>query len=684
MSNIKNDRKEQVMIARNNFFNYDIIDTNAVAPEIYESWKRSLDYNLNPSKQNMVCLSKADLEKRKMDNHDLLEIAIPYMNILYDIVKGSKFVIMLADQDGYILKVVGDEIILKCIQSKKNPVIEGVCRHESVFGTGGIGTPIAIRKPIQLTSSEMFYTSENEFTGTGAPLINEDGDVIGAICMSGQGNDVHPHTLGMVTAASHAIARQLSLKQMYNKLLVTQNQMHTILSTVNRGVFLLGKNFEIIDTNHAATKILGFNRNEILKKDIADFITNFDLKDAKDADEIELIINGKFKAINCFVTIRLVNPIDTNNSSSLLITFNKASNVQKLVNRYIGLNAAFHFEDIIGEAHSLIKVKKFAEIVAGNWANVLLLGESGTGKELFAQAIHNESQFADGPFVAVNCGAIPKTLIESELFGYEAGAFTGAKREGSAGKFELANHGTIFLDEIGEMPYEAQVHLLRILEAREVTRIGGNKSIPLDIRIIAATNINLEKAVQENTFRSDLYYRLKVIAINIPPLRDRGEDILLLTDYFINKYGNINKKNIKGVMPSVADLFMKYTWPGNIRELENTVERSCLLTQDEYIKMDVIPPSITRIEKVNPNNCDIVESIPIDNSDTDIIDDNDKDNYLSSINDAEKKVIVQYLKRFNGNIKKTAEVLEMNRRTLYRKINKHSINIQSLRQTQQL
>lgn len=658
----------QARKARLDFFKQGIEDTAILRPEIYASWKRSLAYGLDPDQQKIVKLTLAELQARNAANADLLEIAIPYMNILHDTVKGSEFVITLSDSDGFILKNVGDEAVLDSIQTKDNPLVEGVCCHESVFGTGGVGTPLALRRPIQLASVEHFYESPKEFTGTGAPLIDEAGNLLGVLCMSGERNKVHSHTLGMVTAASHAIVRQLTLRHMYDTLLSTQNQMCAILSTIDRGVFLLDANLTVIDTNTAATKILGHDCKEMVGRPVGEIIKTFDfLNVSHSLYDIETSMKGRQKQVQCLMTIHRVDSPDFAGTSSLLVTFWEVANARRFINRYIGSSATFTFDDIQGKSEPVAEAKSFARIAADNTSTVLLLGESGTGKELFAQSIHNGSKKADGPFVAVNCGAIPKSLIESELFGYEAGAFSGAKRDGSAGKFELANHGTIFLDEIGDMPFEIQIHLLRILQMREVTRIGGHKPIPLDIRVIAATNVDLEKAVHEKTFRSDLYYRLKVMSINIPPLRERGADIQLLAGHFVEKNRNANSTSARGFSADAVAMLRRYSWPGNIRELENAVERACLLCRGEFITPEFLPESIrgaARATVVLPDGGAVPPSVPSPQF------------APATIDEAERMVILRCVRECDGNVSKAAKSLNMNRRTLYRKLEKHQIVVE--------
>jgi Nif-specific regulatory protein len=325
-----------------------------------------------------------------------------------------------------------------------------------------------------------------------------------------------------------------------------------------------------------------------------------------------------------------------------------------------------NIEGIIGKSRVIKELSETIKKIAPTPATVLLTGESGVGKEVFAKAIHYNSQRAKKPFIKLNCAAIPEDLLESELFGYEKGAFTGANAT-KKGKFELANGGTIFLDEIGDMPILLQAKLLRVLQEKEIERIGGNKPIKIDVRIIAATNKDLEKMVEEGTFREDLYYRLNVISIHIPPLRERKEDIPVFSYYFLDKFNKEYNRNLK-FSDELLDVFLKYEWPGNIRQLQNTIERMVILTKNDTLTKEDIPADIKKqLKNLEKNeNKTPVEQFSKSNIELKL---------PKTVEEIEKEAIVKALEETNYVIKKAAQKLGMTPRQVRYRIEKYKIPV---------
>jgi two-component system response regulator AtoC len=315
------------------------------------------------------------------------------------------------------------------------------------------------------------------------------------------------------------------------------------------------------------------------------------------------------------------------------------------------LEDGFRFENIIAKSPEMQRVIEVIKIVAKSNATVLITGQSGTGKELVARAIHTQSQRLDKPFIAVSCAALPESLLESELFGHEKGSFTGAYAQ-KKGKFEFANRGTLFLDEIGEISANIQVHLLRVLEEKALTRVGGNEEIKLDVRIISATNKDLKKAVASGEFREDLYYRLNVVNIELPPLRERREDIPLLAGYFLNKFAQENQKEVFEFSPEAMEFLLRYDWPGNVRELENAIERAVILAKGSLIEVADLPH----------------EGLSLANSAL----------LGKSLKEMEKDHILNVLCETGGNYSKAARILGITRMTLYNKVREYDFDVKKI------
>jgi two-component system response regulator AtoC len=314
---------------------------------------------------------------------------------------------------------------------------------------------------------------------------------------------------------------------------------------------------------------------------------------------------------------------------------------QKLEDRY-------RFENIIAKSSKMQRVIEVIKVVAKSNVTILITGESGTGKELVARAIHSQSDRSSKPFVAVSCAALPESLLESELFGHEKGSFTGAYAR-KKGKFEFANGGTLFLDEIGEMSANIQVHLLRVLEEKEFTRVGGNELISVDVRVISATNKDLRRAIEKQEFREDLYYRLNVVNIELPPLRERKEDIPLLAEHFLHKFAAENRKEVTEFSPEVIESLLAYDWPGNIRELENSIERAIILSRDSSITTADLPQE----------NVSLVGSASIG----------------KNLKEVEKTHILHVLRETGENYSEAARILGVSRMTLYNKAKEYGFDV---------
>lgn len=433
------------------------------------------------------------------------------------------------------------------------------------------------------------------------------------------------------------------------------SEITAVLETTHEGIFAIDNKGYIRRCNSMAENLLHTTKSDLVGTHISKHLLGTPalevLRSGVGYTENEEIYSGEREKLHFIVTAKPV--IKDGAISGAVISFRDIVEAQKLVYNINNRALKYTFDDVIGNSEPMQRAKNQALLTARGNSTVLITGESGTGKEMFAKAIHYASSRAKGPFITVNCGAIPENLLESELFGYEKGAFTGANDKGKIGKFELANGGTIFLDEIGDMPLHLQVKILHVVQNMRFERVGGNKTIIVDIRVIAATNKDLEEMIEQGTFREDLYYRLSVIPMTIPPLRERREDIKLLMYHFLGKYNTFMNKKITGFSDGVEDLYLDYDWPGNVRELENAVEYGVNMAFGDQIGIDAVPSRLTR------NEYSVLLS-------------HDNEQPLSTqVKNFEKEIISRKLRKYgnSGNAKdKVAQELGLSRATLYRKL----------------
>ena len=662
----------------NKFIATGFCDSKSLRPIIYDSWIRSKNYNVNPNNLKEQLLTESDLKKRISKCSDLVTVAQPYIDNIYSFVKNSGFVVYLTDEDGYVLYLAGDDEIIKS-SNNVSKLCVGANRSERYSGTNAIGTCLAINKPIQIYGSEHYVKHHQSYTCSAAPIHNEGNKIIGCLDITGKVYNVHSHTLGMIVAAVDGIEKELKINNAYNKMSIMKNQLSTTLNSINTAIIVVSKVGTILNINKSASDIFNIDSNYINKRinDVLEYdkrILNFEHLD-KNYMDAELEIKNTNYSIT---TANYSNKYDQ--IEGTVISFREMKRIHKMVKRISGFTATYTVNNLIGQSSQINYVKSLCLKASKSISNVLILGESGTGKELVAQSIHNASFRRNEPFIAINCGALPKGLIESELFGYEGGAFTGANKEGKPGKFELADGGTIFLDEIGDMPLDTQVNLLRVLQDKEIVRIGGSKPKPIDIRVIAATNKNLLKSIQNNSFREDLYYRLNVFTINVPPLRERNRDIQILAEHFINYYNKTLNKNVIKIDKDALEAFKKYSWPGNIRELENIIERAINIVETDVITVKDLPSLLQKLVLENGHQKETIICGELDDTN---IGNNNNDYYNEDLSDKkmnfEKDELIRALTINNGNAVKSSQLLGISRRTLYRKLDKYNISIDSFR-----
>jgi len=436
---------------------------------------------------------------------------------------------------------------------------------------------------------------------------------------------------------------------------VSPERFEAVIRSITEGVFTVDKDWRITCFNRAAEKITGVSKSEAMGQKCHEVFKSNICKDAC-AMQYTIETGRPVANLTAYITGRKGGQVPVSVSTALfrdnngevmggVETFRDLRQVEELQKK---VEEKYSFEDIISKNKKIREILDILPTVATSESSVLIIGETGTGKELFARALHNLSGRAKKSFIAVNCGGFPETLIESELFGYEAGAFTGAVKA-KPGRFKLAEGGTLFLDEIGDLPSLFQVKLLRVLQEKAYEPLGGVQTQKADVRIVAATNRNLETMVAEGTFRQDLYYRVNVIKLEIPPLRHRMEDVPLLIDHFLEHFSTLHNKDINGVSPRALNILMSHNYPGNVRELDNIIEHGCVLCQGGTIRAENLPDWIHR---------------PTETLGADL-----------SLEEVEKQFIISVLKKNDWNRLATANDLKIHKTTLFRKIKKLGIQL---------
>jgi len=602
-----------------------------------------------------------ELEDKIEKNRELIEITNPLLAELYEVLKGSGYFIILTDNEGCVLKILGDPHITKAAERMR--IIPGAYMSEKSIGTNAMGTALIEDKPIQVTATEHFISAFHNWTCSAATIHNTDGRIIGTINLTGDSFKVHQHTLGLVVATVKAIENEIRNREIQKQLYDSNMYAFAMMNNLAYGVIAVDLSDDIHWVNNSACDTLNIRRLELLGKPVSLFINGWSKFKKRVLTEHPVQDEETPMGLNtvspCIINIY---PIKTPHDQILgyLLTFRPLSKMLRMLSKYIGQQARYAFTDIVGTSKKIRETIKYARTVANSTTTILITGESGTGKEVFAQAIHNASSRSEEAFVALNCGAISPTLIESELFGYSEGAFTGAKKGGNPGKFEMADKGTLFLDEIGEMPLDMQVRLLRVLQENCINRIGSNKTVPVDVRIIAATNKNLEEEIKAGRFRLDLFYRINVIPINIPPLRERTEDLLPLLKYFIKHKAAKLDKPVPEIEIDLLDRVLAYHWPGNIRELENFAEKLVIL--GGTLSPDQMDREFRELPMGNEEHrSDWINEKTISKG------------VLRTLEDIEKEAIRETIEALGHNMSLTAKTLGISRNTLYQKIKTYKL-----------
>ncbi|MBA4602656.1 sigma-54-dependent Fis family transcriptional regulator [Thermoactinomyces mirandus] len=609
---------------------------------VYQSWERCRHYGVNPHKQETTIVYDARQLKKILNQSKLFNAALPVLHNLKRQTENTGYIVTLCDRFGRIIYLDGDPQTLR--QAEKMNFVQGADWSEKKAGTNAIGTCIKISEPIQIFAAEHYCEGVHPWTCSSAPIYDPlTGELLGVIDLTGKWMDVQPHTLGMVVVSALSVQQRLKESSMIVRQILLHEYLKAIHRWPNDAVIVMDQAMNVVEGNKRACKLLEIGSFQELENN-REWIESLNHLLSSNGNQKEQ--EWQLPSLN----LRVYASVITHEGERAGFLLHLQRNL--LNNSIIHKSEQPAWQGIIGKSRAIRQLIHKCQIVANTFVPVLITGESGTGKERFARAIHESSEQKDAPFIAVNCGAIPKELIASELFGYEPGTFTGGKKEGKKGKFEEADGGTLFLDEVGEMPLEFQVHLLRVLQEREVVRLGSAKPVPVRVRVIAATNQNLEEMMKAGLFRRDLYYRLNVVSLHIPPLNERLEDIPLLADYFVKQFKEQHKKEIEGIAEETLSLLKSCFWPGNVRELQNVLEYGVLFCDEKEIQIHHLPPALQKNSPVAKK-----EQIPDWNL----------------IENEERKVLLGLLDETGGNLSEVARRMKIARTTLYRRLKKYQI-----------
>jgi len=603
------------------FVNEGVLDSNRINQRISESWHRCKQANVNPHmNKGQKILSSNIFREQKKKSEIFLDIALPQIQNLRKTIDELQMMALLIDPDGYVLSLSGNKQTLK--RAKHINFIEGVKWTEAAVGTNAIGTALEIEEAIMISGTEHYSVASHSWSCAAAPIHNDDGKLIGILDFSCPIEFSHPYMLGMVTSIAHAIERECSIR-------VHQNELHLI----HRFLDVIDSDEQVVICNHRDVIVSA-------SKSVRERVTNWSRMKLED-----LVHHG--------LETKLEIPVYSNErmiGKCMYLKENKQMNTYSAFTFIKGIT----FPGVTGTSRAFQHTLEEIKLVSPTDVSVYVCGETGVGKEYVARAIHENSPRKDGPFIAVNCGSLPKELIESELFGYAEGAFTGARRQGYKGKFEQANGGTLFLDEIGEVPPEMQVALLRVLQERTITPIGSSKEVPVNIRIITATHKDLLRLVEEGKFRQDLYYRLHVYPLYVPSLIERKEDI----PYFIQHF--CEQKNWNVVFPkSICNQFLQHTWPGNIRELVNALERIYILSQGR----EIYEKQVALLIQTMMGNQQQLE-LQVENK---------TEHTLNFREKIQRDSMIEALQKTNGNVSLAAKLLDVPRSTFYKRMQKYKL-----------
>jgi transcriptional regulator with PAS, ATPase and Fis domain len=642
------------------------VDTDRVRPLVLSSWKRSRICGVDPYNTfGTKIISEEDAERQKLSHDELLKAFGSVIPIVEEIILQNQLNLLLFDSNAQSINLA---MFAEANSGKSFDEVESKMLgnlSEKVLGTNAVCLALSENKPVQIIGAEHYNYYLHNYFCCSAPIHDTKGKTVGALNIFSHLDNFFVGALGLVSCLASIFDNRSLIQTALEELDIFELAVNNIMEQSLKGVIYINKENQIKYYNTALVNLLNIQPGQKDKEALDAFLSVSKCLSSPEALENKEVIftrNGRKKSL----LVSTQNLVNTKNEAKGKIVFvEDTDTLYKSFQKIRGNKALYTFDDIIGENRDLVAAKNLAKKVSATRAAVLIHGESGTGKELFAQAIHNSSTRKPFPFVSINCGAIPPELIESELFGYEAGAFTGALKGGKPGKLELASSGTLFLDEIESMPLNAQIKLLRALSTQKISRIGSIEEIPVDVRIISATKTDLLKEADEGIFREDLYYRISTIVIILPPLRDRVDDIPLLTAHLLRQHTKDSSLDTYEACPEFIKALSMLPWRGNIRELSNVIERAIALSDNDCVLTSGLLPEP---EKGRQNNEDPYLMPGLEaHLENEVSQGEGKDLLKMS----EEIAIKFALKVDSGNVAKAAKRLGISKPTLYAKIKQY-------------
>lgn len=637
-----------VQKARMEFLARGVVPAGLVADNILRSWQRSADLGVAMERRDVSCAPRYELMRRRNKNHALLTRSIPIMDNLFHEISGTSSMVLLADNEGVILHSVGDPDFVE--QARKVSLKPGGIWSEGMNGTNAIGTALEDQAPVLVHSTEHFMEVNRFLTCAAAPIFDPMGRTLGVLDVSGDSRTHQNHTMALVRLSAQMIENQMFLPEYPNEIIINFHLRPEFLGTHYEGIAVFSTDGRFLAANRSALLQLSLDRSRMASME---FSSIFAMSLGNLLEQARMVPQPVIK-LPLQSGLELYGRVWPGGAVSS-ITFLPVSRGAVASNCTA---APERKEDIrlsdleLGDQKMKTLIDK-AMRVLGHDIPILIEGESGTGKEQLARALHNAGRRGKGPFVPVNCASIPEGLIESELFGYQEGAFTGARRKGHMGKIREADGGTLFLDEIGEMPLHLQARLLRVLQDRNVSPLGSSASHKVDISVVCATNRRVRDAVASGSFREDLYYRLNGLLITLPSLRDRADRIALANGIL----GRLVGEGCRiGLSDEVVDIFESHPWPGNIRQMHNVLRTAlALIGTSGLITAGDLPEDFIDQAADRGSLPEVVGAPAV----------TDGEPLLTGM---ESRLIASTVERTGGNIAAAARILGISRNTLYRKL----------------